>query len=752
MARQPIQQEYTTFIKGLITEASPFTYPENASLEDENFILNIDGSRQRRFGIDYEDGYSLIHTGVDVTATQSAISSYTWTTVANNQGLDFSIVQVGNSLYFFKSSEASVSGNRVNGGNVVTIPGNVTNPMSFTSIYGFLVVVHGTETVYVLSYNIGSDTITVTNKRIQVRDLFGVNDGLATDARPTTLSGEHQYNLRNQGWPLSIKTTNSGLTTTFDSNPIAQTFTEMGWYPSNSDIVWAAKVGSAKEAIAINSFYPPELTKTVFGSTSAPKGKYVIDIFTRGANRGLPGLADISYGGVVSVATYAGRVFYAVKETSRYQVDNNSPHIGTMIFYSIVGDNISTLTNCYSDADPSAEHMSDPLATDGGFVSIPEAGEVIKLITMGNSLFVFCSNGVWEIHGGEEAFSATNQNITKVTEIGAVSPRTIVYAEDKIAYWGNAGIYLIVRNDLTLRGGNNDLSFATIQRFYDKIDNLAKSSATGVYDPFMRTIRWIYWDKVVPNNSFYNKELIYDLKLNAFYTFNMDSPSDIYPFVAGHVELSGTLSVYTPVPIVIGSNPVTINSNPSVVMVGTSVSGATKSSLKYVTIIKTGTDHSITFSYFKNVSFRDWFTFDGVGIDAKAKFLTGYITGGIPTIPKTLDYVNVYMKRTESGVDAAGNTLNPSSCKMQVQWNWTNSSNAGKWSREVEVYRLPRNYLIDVYTDDFNYGFTTMVSKNKVRGSGSAISFLFSTTPYNDCLMYGWGIQGSAGGGDGNMG
>lgn len=752
MARQPMQQEYTTFIKGLITEASPFTYPENASLEDVNFILNIDGSRQRRYGLDYEDGYVLVDTGVDVTSNKAAISYYTWENVANNQGLDFAVIQVGNSLYFFNNTGSSVSGTRANGSNTITIPGDATQVMSFTSLYGFLVVVHGTETVYVLTYNLGSDTISVINKRIQVRDLFGVDDGLAVDTRPTSLTPEHQYNLRNQGWPTTMKGTNSALATSFDINPISQTFTDNGWYPSNADVVWEGKVGSVKEAIAINSYYAPQLAKTIFGSSAAPKGRFIIDIFTRGANRGLVGKSDRSYGGVVSVASYAGRVFYAIKETYRSETDANSPHIGTMIFYSTVGDNITTLTSCYSEADPSSEHMSDPLATDGGFVSIPEAGEVVKLITMGNSLFVFCTNGVWEIHGGEEAFSATNQNVTKVTEIGAISSKSVVYADDKIAYWGTSGIYLIERNNLTLRGGNNDLSFATIQSLYDGISPSAKKDAVGVYDQFLRTIRWLYYDKVVPNPSFYNKELILDMKLNAFYTFDLANPADNYPFVAGYLSSSSVLQTYTPNGVVVGSDRVVVGSLAVTVLPTVASNSVAKGSLKYVTVVKSGGTHKITFSYFRNDKFRDWYTFDGVGVDAEARVLTGYITGGAPTVAKSIDYLNVYMKITETGLDSSGELLNQSACKMQVQWNWTNHSGAGKWSKEVEVYRLPRTFVVDTLPDAFNYAFTTMVSKNKVRGSGSALSFMFKTVPYRNCLLYGWGIIGSAGGSDGNNG
>ena len=41
-------KEYNTFVKGIITEASALTYLENSSIDEDNFVLNRDGSRQRR--------------------------------------------------------------------------------------------------------------------------------------------------------------------------------------------------------------------------------------------------------------------------------------------------------------------------------------------------------------------------------------------------------------------------------------------------------------------------------------------------------------------------------------------------------------------------------------------------------------------------------------------------------------------------------------------------------------------------------
>ena len=59
MATTQATKDYNTFVRGIITEANALTYPENASIDEENFVLNKDGSRQRRLGMDFEADYTL---------------------------------------------------------------------------------------------------------------------------------------------------------------------------------------------------------------------------------------------------------------------------------------------------------------------------------------------------------------------------------------------------------------------------------------------------------------------------------------------------------------------------------------------------------------------------------------------------------------------------------------------------------------------------------------------------------------------
>lgn len=63
MARQRAKVEVNRFTAGLITEASPLTFPDNASLDEVNFVLNRDGSRNRRLGMRLRTGEGIVPQG-----------------------------------------------------------------------------------------------------------------------------------------------------------------------------------------------------------------------------------------------------------------------------------------------------------------------------------------------------------------------------------------------------------------------------------------------------------------------------------------------------------------------------------------------------------------------------------------------------------------------------------------------------------------------------------------------------------------
>ena len=101
MAQIPVTKKYSTFVKGLITEASAMNFPENASVDEDNFHLHRDGSRERRCGIDYEVGYSKTTSGLASYAA-GAVSSYSWNNAGKISNKNFVIVQTAKLLSIFE--------------------------------------------------------------------------------------------------------------------------------------------------------------------------------------------------------------------------------------------------------------------------------------------------------------------------------------------------------------------------------------------------------------------------------------------------------------------------------------------------------------------------------------------------------------------------------------------------------------------------------------------------------------------------
>jgi len=217
MSRGKVDKLYRTFNKGLITEAGFLTYPEDASTDELNTIIYEKGNRTRRPGIDYEAS----STGINVSSDNTAVTSeYFWRAPGNVNNLHFLVTQVKNILFFFDATQPALS----SGLKSFTVdlhtyvaPFATTSqidvdPVSMSNGKGFLFVVGQYIEPILIKYDQTTDTIAVIPILIQLRDFDGVNDSLANDAEPTTLSDEHHYNLLNQGWV----TPGSQTTTTTD--------------------------------------------------------------------------------------------------------------------------------------------------------------------------------------------------------------------------------------------------------------------------------------------------------------------------------------------------------------------------------------------------------------------------------------------------------------------------------------------------------------------------------------------------------
>lgn len=736
MARAETTKLYRTFVKGLITEAGPLTYPEDASIDEDNCIIYRTGNRSRRLGIDAED-FGSANTILESQATfnTKAVKEYRWDSVANDANLSFLVVQIGMMLHFFDLSAGDkiVDGERafkvdLNIYKISGVTDHENSQLSFASGKGYLFVVGEKFEPFLVEYFPSLVNIQTQRIYIQQRDFKGVADGLANDEEPGTLTDAHHYNLRNQGW-LSPANDGTGSSITYftqfgttdtvsqaPSTPITSYFTSTSRYPGNNKQWWVAKDSTT------GAFDPALLVKEYFGTSLSPRGHYVVDAFNidRSGVSGVPNIpVETLTERPTSVAFSNGRVWYVLNSN---------------VYFSQVLIDKSKAGFCYQEADPTSEVISDLIATDGGVIPIPEMTKGIHLEPIGSGMLVFSNNGVWFVGGTDGGFKATDLSVTKVSPIGTRSPNSIVPVNEAIYYWSDIGIQGLsqkVGQFGTVDGvfDKPNITEQTIQTFYNNISEDAKRYVKGVYDPQTNVIQWLYKDNTITNNYFYNKILILDLTLQAFYPWTISTSVD-HPYLVGIVT-TPVLTGYTG-----SSTNVTVR----------------KTYIKYLFVLKEGADiynYRLNFATFSSIDFVDWKTHGDYLADGPLTYNsfveTGYEILEDALRKKQTPWVFTYFKKTEENFVEDGEDYTAdrqSSCFFQVKWDWSNSNVSGKYSTKREAYRHVRQPTLSDTDLTFDTGYPIVVTKHKVRGSGRAIQFRFeSDAAGKDFDLLGWAVD-----------
>lgn len=749
MAKQSVRAEINSFIKGLITEASPLNFPPDASLDEQNFEANRSGIRERRLGMDFEDDFSLIDLEISPEVLSTlAFSSFYWESAGGEAENKFIVVQIGNLLKVFDSTAPSISLNGFKGDIPLTTL-STTVKVSFTAVDGNLIVASGEDFVTVIKYNADTEVFTTEIGRLKVRDLWGVEvvgSQYETDVkyRAATAPTEHIYNLRNQSWAIPRRGQGSG-----SQNPIDildYYFDRLGVYPSNSEVVWSGMTFRGDVSPPAEIFASNIIRETLGADNLAPKGHFIIDLLRRGESRleavtanqsTFPELVypvtslkeDRTVGGPKVVAEYAGRVWFGGFGGRVVDGDARSPDLSSYVAFSQLVNNTQDIFKCYQEGDPSSRDTSDLVDTDGGYIRISGAYGIQYMASLGKELIVLSTNGVWSVMGTDNSgFTATSYQSKKLSSFGCISASSVVLEGDNLFYWSEDGINVITRNqygDLVVQ----NITQETIQTFFERITSDQKVDVIASYDPFDRRIRWLFRldEKTI--------ELVFDLSLTAFFInriFDIEGEHiKIISMVRGEQISRGQLTV----DVVLGGDPVEVGVDQVQITLGDIRTGVQAS--RYITIVKDISTSYLTFSLYKNAQFRDWFSFDNQGIDAKAFLLTGSVTGGDSALHKQMPYLIMHFIRTEEGV-FENEPINQSSCLVRTQWDWANSSNSGKWQPFFQAYRYRRPYFISGPSDPYDNGLETTVTKNKIRGRGRAFSVYMETEEFKDCRIIGW--------------
>lgn len=794
--------EFNSFVGGLVTEASPLTFPENASIDESNFVLDQNGSRRRRLGLDIEPSTikKTSATSVSPEITDNC-STYTWKNPGGLSGKSLVAIQTEENITIVDRSSADTSLWRYQSFQLVT-PAAAPQEIkaTFASIDGKLVVAYGTPDVAVFTYDTTNGDISSAYVRIEIRDLFGVAatldskdlwkvENVTYRPAPYTLNPDgitqterHLYNLRNQGWmrPKARWHASQGVAYTSGPNgwhtmaePISDfrqpAATSFDYLPSMADQVAAHLYprtdGPDPDQKDIVRFDADSSRLTPPPNTTAPKGSFVIDLFDRGAGRQLA--HSSSY------------------ENYRTSMGDGQP---TVPYYlSTAGDSVPT-DRSEGGVRATAEFAGrvwfggfDGTLTDGDELS-PDLGSYVtysqqvkdftdigkcyqvadptnpddpeRVATDGGFIRLSgCANIKTMVNIGNDLVVLAE---TGVWSIGGTSNGVFDATNQevsKISEFGSVNSRAVVLVEGSIMYWSED---AIYQIAYNEVGDLVvkevsvniRSLYQGIsYSDKAKTFgAYDSYDKKVRwiyENSLTTgafKELVFDIKLAAFYpSETVGLQTTDTPVILGYAEVPPYNIDLLDNNVVAGTDNVVAGVDNVVAEIPTTIVGFRE--LTYITMGVTSNQY--WFSTYNNTEFKDWYSIDSTGVDAPAYLVTGYISTGDNARYKQIPYIYFHFLRTETGFTDSGNDLVPvgeSSCLVQSQWEWTDSASYGKWGREFQAYRYKRAYFPSGVSDEFDYGTKTIVSKNKLRGRGRTLSLKLSTEAGKDLQLLGWSM------------
>ncbi len=696
----------------------------------------------------------------DVTVPQYAfaVSTHAWPAPAGDGTKNFQVFQIANTLYFRDAEQEAVSN------SVATAVPSTYATLAFDGVgTGFLYnctssqaaqiklqSASGNGRIYFTSSAVVpfyaelledgttirlracgveegfSGVRAITGQRL-IRDFAGVEDGLEADENPGTLTAAHLYNLLNQGWP---------------SARINSYFTDISSYPANNQQWFLGKDD-------LDAFDPNLLVLQDFGVAQAPRGRILLDALIGerdGQSHAVSGITspidfddeqDVKAAtGWEAIAWFAGRIWLAGEVNEKRS---------SGVYFSKTIETPSDAGKFYQQSDPSSEHFSDLLATDGGFIPIPEAGTIRRLVPFGSGLLVMADTGIWFVYGREGGFTANNFSVEKITNTGITGPDTVIRTGDNVLFWADNSIHMVAFGEQrAFLPIVQDLGETTVFKYYQLISRAARDSASSCYDPISKKAFW-FWLSDANNDATYtsvkNRALIFDLRTGAFTTYSFayeDTPlfgvccgfarqTPATPFIQEEVYDSlGALVVDSLGATVTGLDLDDVLTTQDLI-----------SSIKLVVV--SGSESAIRLAEFNSLDFADFEDFSNfTPVESSAYIVTGDDTCGTAQRNKQAIYVHSYFLRTERGFYADTTAKRASGCNMYARWNWNNSAAGNRWSESQPAYRYRKPYAPGNHlTDTFDTGEEIIVTKLKVRGKGRALALRYESVTGKDWRLLG---------------
>lgn len=398
---------------------------------------------------------------------------------------------------------------------------------------------------------------------------------------------------------------------------------------------------------------------------------------------------------------YAGRAWF---------MGVNHPELIDKLYFSrLLYQNDKEFGHCLQRNDPASEDFNQLNDDDGGTIVISDIGRPKGVLVYNGLLLVFSDEGVWEISGNRNVFTASNYNVRKITDSGASSEGGFASCEGVVMFTGPMGITQIQPDERSGILFAQNLSAPKVQTIWNNIPAVKQTRAKVRYDSANKQVWFLYSTDSTDTYAYqYNEALVYDLRLQAF--SRMTFPYSAASYIIEALPIKEA-----------------------------SVDGVFKK-LKFFVQVNTGT--TLNVCDFDHANYVD---FDST--EQTAYLQLAYDNIGSWTHRRQAPKVHTFMGKTETGFDPLTLApVNESSLKMQARWDWSDHANAGEWGTETEVYRHVRAYVPSGTGDPFNSGYPVVVTRNKVRGRGRSLHLRFTGATAKDAHLLGYGVHYIIGG------
>lgn len=460
-----------------------------------------------------------------------------------------------------------------------------------------------------------------------------------------------------------------------------------------------------------------------------------------------------------TVDFFAGRLWLA-----------GDPKYPNEVIFSQVVTSGGTVERFMQVADPFQTADPNLVDSDGGIVSVQGAAIIKQLKAVSGSIFVGCTNGIWQIRGSNNVFKATDFSVNLTLQEGIDSPEAMVVANMVLMVFGQSSIWISNTNDnlSTISAGSasfKDVARNRVTDLYTSIPQASRAAGKAVYNITDQRVYYFFNTTRTTFDSSFNTHLqlgysknvlVIDTQFStevqtadrtsskratngSFLMYELDDgafagmPYIACPFVSKDVPIADQ-EVY------VVDDKVFVN--------GSEVLSPSEDTADYQILfialqrVTSGSNIIIkgAFGKLEGSTIKDWSSSDDYAISFTSRIVAGVQTMGDVLHKKVATYIYFVFERIENGdIEADLTDSEQGGCFLRTAWQFSISSASAKYSAQIPIY-VPHRYTYD-YADDNNAGINHVWYKHRARGRGNVLQLIFENDGDKDFCLVGLAQQ-----------